>query len=143
MNPNTILNIVEGLVKRGLVKREKKKHIVELSANVDEKNFKILKRIRNLSKVYESGVVDFLDEMFDSEAIVLIGSFSRGENVGDSDVDLVVISRKDYETISLGKFERRLNRKIHLIVVDYGKMSDEFYINLINGLILKGYIGKK
>jgi predicted nucleotidyltransferase len=142
LNPNTILNICSILEKDGLLKREKKKHIVEFYAIADEK-FKRLKRINNFSIVSKSGLIEFLNSIFSPEAVSLIGSYSRGEDIKDSDIDIVVISKKDYSAMNLKKFEKVLNRKIHVIVTYYNKLSDEFYINLINGMILSGYINKK
>jgi predicted nucleotidyltransferase len=142
LNPNTILNITNELEKEGVVKREKKKHIVELSAVLDDK-FKTLKKIDNLKKVYDSGIIDFLKGEFSPGAIVIIGSYSIGEDVMDSDVDIVILTKKDYKDVDLTGFEEKLNRKIHLIITDYNKISEEFYINLINGIVLYGAINKK
>jgi len=142
LNPNTVLNIVEGLVKEKLVKRDKKKHIVELSANVDDK-FRQIKRIANLNKIYESGVVGFLSEKFNAEAIVIMGSYSFGEDIQRSDVDILVITKEDYKSLDLSKFEKALKRKIHLVTVYYDKISDEFFNNSINGIVVYGYIRKK
>ena len=141
LNPNTVLNILGLLEKEELIKRDKKKHVVEVSANINEK-FKRLKRTANFSRVSESGLVKFLNKEFSSEAIVLIGSYSRGEDIKSSDIDIVVISKRDYSSVDLKKFEKILNKKIHLIITSYSKMSDEFYVNLINGIILSGYINK-
>jgi predicted nucleotidyltransferase len=143
LNPNTVLNITGKLVDEGLLLKEKKRHIVEFSANFDNKEFRIFKKIRNLFKVYGSGVVEFLNDKFDAEAIVLIGSYSRGEDIGESDIDIVVISKKDYNGLNLNNFEKRLGRKIHPIIVYYNKISNEFYTNLINGIILEGYVKRK
>lgn len=142
LNPNTIINITDRLLKEGLIKKEKKKHIVEFSANLND-HFKRLRRILNFYKIFNCGLIDFLNKEFDSEAIVLIGSYSRGEDIKDSDIDLVIISKKEYHNVDLKRFEKIFNKKIHLIVSYYNKMSDEFYINFINGLILFGYINKK
>ena len=142
LNPNTILNITNELEKEVVVKREKKKHIVELSAVLDDK-FKTLKKIDNLKKVYDSGIIDFLKGKFSPEAIVIIGSYSIGEDVRDSDVDIIILTKKDYKDVDLTGFEEKLNRKIHLIITDYNKISEEFYINLINGIVLYGAINKK
>jgi len=140
LNPNTVLNLVSKLEKKKLIKREKKKHIVEISADINE-NFKRLKRIENLRKLYDSGLIDFLKKELKPELISVIGSYSSGEDIKKSDIDIVVIAKK--KEIDLEKFERKLGRKIHLLVVDYNKMSDEFYTNLINGVVLHGYIKKK
>jgi len=143
LNPNTVLNITNKLLKKGLIKREKKSHVVELYANLN-KEFKTLKRVNNLKRIYESGIVEFLAEKFSPEAIVLIGSYSSGEDIKKSDIDIVVLPGKKDETIeSLDEFEKNLARKIHLINVNYNAMSDEFYTNLINGVILEGFLRKK
>ncbi|MDP3027824.1 MAG: nucleotidyltransferase domain-containing protein, partial [Nanoarchaeota archaeon] len=122
--------------------KEKKKHIVESSADFSDK-FKQLKRISNFSKILDSGLVDFLNEKFPPEAISVIGSYSRGEDIKDSDIDIIIISKKEYYSVSLINFEKKLNRKIHLIITYYDKMSNEFYTNLINGIVLYGYLNKK
>ncbi len=142
LNPNTVLNITKELEKENLIKKEKKKYIVELSAVFGEK-FKTLKKINNLKEVYDSKIISFLKEKFSPEAIVIIGSYSIGEDIKESDIDLVVISKKGYESLDTSSFERKLGRKIHLIISHYNKMSDEFYINLINGIILYGAIRTK
>ncbi len=142
LNPNTILNISDALFRENLIKREKKKHVVELFANVENKNFKQLKRISNLKKIYGSGLVDFLIEKCSPESISIIGSYSNGEDIKKSDIDIVVISKKR-ETFSLLDYEVKLGRKIHLIVTDNKSMSEEFFTNLINGIVLYGYIARK
>ncbi len=142
LNPNTVLNILGILVRANLLQREKKLNVVEVFVTRTKK-FIELKRIDNIKRIYESGVLDFLKTEFSPESISVIGSYSRGEDIGDSDVDFVLITKKDYKNLDLNKFEKELNKKIHLIVVDYNKISEEFYINLINGVILQGYLNKK
>ncbi len=142
LNPNTVLNITRGLEKEKLIIREKKRHIVELSAKIGER-FKNLKKIDNLKKIYDSGLVNFLVEKLNPEAVSVIGSYSEGNDIKKSDVDIVVITKKEYLDIDLKKFEKVLNRNIHLIVAYYNKFSDEFYTNLINGIVLSGYIRRK
>ena len=142
LNPNTVLNMTKKLEKEELIKRERKRHDVELSAVFDEK-FKLFKKIDNLKKIYDSGIINLLKEKFNPEAIAIIGSYSIGEDVEESDIDFVIISKKEYESIDLSSFEKKFNRKIHLIVSYYNKISDEFYTNLINGIVLYGAIKKK
>ena len=142
LNPNTILNITNKLEKQELIKREKKKYIVELSANFND-NFKQLKRISNFERLIKSRIIEFLNYKFSPEVIVVIGSYSLGEDIPNSDIDLVILTKKDYTDINLNKFEKELNRKIHLIITGYNKISDEFYTNLINGIVLYGAIRKK
>lgn len=140
LNPNTILN---NLKKENIIKMEKKKHITEILADIDNKKFIIKKRIFNIFQLYNCGLVDFLEKEYPSKAICVIGSYSRGEDIEKSDIDIVIITNLRDKYLDMNKFEKLLNRKIHLILTDYKNMSDEFYTNLINGVILSGCLGKK
>lgn len=142
LNPNTVITATKELSKEGFIKREKRKHVVEFSAAINEK-FKEIKRIRNLERIYCSGIIEFLVGKFKPEVISVIGSYSGGGDLEESDIDLVVITKKKYEGASLKKYEEILKRKIHLIIADYSGISDEFYTNLINGIVLYGFISKK
>jgi len=142
LNPNTIINITKKLEKDKLVLKEKKRHITEIYANIENKEFTIKKRIFNLEQIYKSGIINFLIEKYKPEAISLIGSYSQGEDMENSDIDIVIITKLK-EDSNMTKYEKTLNRKIHLIATDYKEMSNEFYINLINGILLYGYINKK
>jgi len=78
-----------------------------------------------------------LEKKFGAEAVSLIGSYSRGEDIMESDVDIVLIGA-EHSLADLSKFEKKLGKKIHLTFVGYNDMSKEFYTNLINGFVLKG-----
>jgi predicted nucleotidyltransferase len=142
LNPNTVITSTQMLEKLGLIKREKRKHVVEFSADVNEK-FRQLKRVSNLEKIYSSGILELLISKFNPEAISVIGSYSSGQDLKKSDIDMIVISKKKHEKFSLADFEKKIGRKIHIILIDYNKISEEFYANLINGIILYGFIRKK
>ena len=142
LHPNTILDSLNSLAKEKLVKQEKKTHIKEVCANLENKEFIIKKRLFNLEQIYNSKIIGFLIKIYAPEAISIIGSYSQGEDIEKSDIDLVIITKKK-EDINLEKFEKILKRKIHLITTDYKEISNEFYINLINGILLYGYLEKK
>ncbi|MBS3085238.1 nucleotidyltransferase domain-containing protein [Candidatus Pacearchaeota archaeon] len=141
LNPNTIINLIKELSNEDLITKERKKHIVEVAAKINEK-FKREKRIYNLKSICNSGVIDLLIKELSPKSISVVGSYSFGEDIENSDIDLVAISENDKQ-IDLSKFEKVLSRKIHLIVTNYNSISKEFYINLINGIILHGYLDKK
>lgn len=142
LNPNTVISVVKKLANNGLAKTDKKKHIVEIFANVESKEFIWKKRIFNLSEIYRSRIIELIVEKFNPELISVIGSYSRGEDIEKSDIDIVLISQEKKD-IDLTKFERLLDRKIHLLVLDYKRMSNEFYTNLINGAVLYGFVREK
>lgn len=108
-------------------------------ANRDNDNFKFLKRLDTVMRIKESGLLEHLAESCMPDVVILFGSSANGEDLKDSDIDLFVASK--YEKLSLEKFESYLNRKINILFSDsFGKMSKELKNNIINGIILKGYL---
>ncbi len=140
LNPNTIINLIPRLNKKGIIKREKIKHMVEIYANIEGKQFLRHKRLFNIQQLYDSGLVDFLMSQYNNpEAIVVMGSYSRGEDVEKSDIDIVVITNKT-NILDMEKYGKILRRKIHLLPLEYKKITKEFYKNLVNGVILYGFL---
>ena len=80
-------------------------------ANLNGKMFKRYKLIYNLSSILESSLIDFIEEALAPKSIVLFGSYSRGEDGEQSDIDFVV-NTSVKEMIDLTKFEKILGRKI-------------------------------
>jgi predicted nucleotidyltransferase len=72
-----------------------------------------LKRVDNLKQIYESGLADFLEKEFAGATIILFGSFSRGDDTINSDIDIAVIGRKD-KLINLEQFKKMLAREIRI-----------------------------
>ena len=142
LNPNTITNLSEKLGKQEIIIKEKKKHLSEIYANIKSKKFITAKRIFNLSQLYSSGLVDFLEREYLPRVISVVGSYSRGEDIEKSDIDIVLIGSKE-KISEFERFEKILSRKIHLISTGYKQMTHEFYTNLINGTILAGYLEEK
>jgi len=140
LNPNTIKNIVNQLEEESIIIRKKYKHLVEVYCNYDSLIYKRKKQLFNIAMIQESNLLEKLIEFYNHpKAIILFGSFSRGEDWSNGDVDFAVISSKK-EKINLSSFEKKLKRNIHLLVFDYKDISDEFYNNLINGFVLYGFL---
>jgi predicted nucleotidyltransferase len=129
-----LVNLFE---KEGIVKKIVKKNKSEVYLNLDNKSTIWKKRMFNLAQIYDSGIVDFLAEKYSPLSISVIGSYSRGEDIEKSDIDIVIITNKK-ETMYLAKFEKLLHRRIHLIVAKRKDLSEEFFNNLINGIVLYG-----
>lgn len=148
LNPNTILNMAKLLEKEGLIKREKKTHIVELSAVLNDK-FKMLKIISNLKKIYQSRLVKFLNEYYKNpKSIVLFGSFRQGEDIASSDVDIAIES-EDFnkhhviELNELSKFEKIFNKKIQLHLFNRKNIDLNVFNGIANGIVLSGFLEVK
>ena len=145
VHPNSAKAALFRLRKEGIARIEDKKHLTEISADLDNKKFARKKREFNFMSIYDSGIVEHLAELFDPESISVIGSYSRGEDIESSDIDIVVVKplKNSGKPAQAERFEDKLKRKIHITMANYKEMSDEFYINLINGMLLQGHLGKK
>lgn len=143
LNANTISVVVERLFQENIVKKEKKKMVVEVYADVESESYKRKKQLFNLQQLYESGVVDFLIEFYARpKVLILLGSYLRGEDFSKSDIDIAVISEKK-ERPDLSSYEKKLKRGIHLLVFQPEETSKEFFMSLMNGLVLFGYLEGK
>lgn len=139
--PTSVKRYLRELEKEGLI--TKLKHRIYgypiYYANRDNENFKLLKKLDNIVKIKESELLDHLLENCIPDVIILFGSASRGEDLKDSDIDLFVMSKE--EKLDLGRFEKILGRKINILFnEDFNKLSKELRNNIINGIILKGYL---
>ena len=106
---------------------------------MDNKIFKKYKIIHNLSSILESGVIDFIEETVSPKSIVLFGSYSRGEDIENSDIDLFVECKN--EELDLKSFEKKLGRKIELHFNEKFTMyPKELKNNIINGVVLNGFL---
>jgi hypothetical protein len=82
-------------------------------ASKSEKFF-ILKRAYNNLSLFGSGLINYLKDAYEEpEAIVVFGSYSRGKDISQSDIDIVVATKKEAQ-LDLNEFEKHLKRKISL-----------------------------
>ena len=140
LHPNTAITATDALAKENIIIKQKHKHLVEVFANIESKEYKRAKQLHNIKEVYDSGLVDFLADFYHGpKAIVLFGSYCRGEDMSGSDIDIAVLS-SEKKRPGLGAFEKKLKRKVHLAAFKREDATQEFYYNLINGFILYGYL---
>ncbi len=107
------------------------------------------KIIYNLKFVYKSGLVEFLVDFYKNpKAIVLFGSFRKGEDLSNSDIDIAVESddTKDYRIIGLRElteFEQIIGRKIQIHLFNRGDIDLGVFNNIANGILLWGFLEVK
>jgi len=137
--PTAVSNGLIELKKDGIVRVEKSENIKLLSIELERDNPKVIeiKRIENLKLIYESGLSNYLRENFPGSTIILFGSYSKGEDIRESDIDIAVIG-KEKET-DLSDFDKRLERKIIINFYDsFKKIHKHLLENILNGIILNG-----
>ena len=105
----------------------------------DSSDFILYKKISILFELNRCGLVDYLWDKLSPEAIVLYGSFAKGESIENSDVDLFILGKE--KNVGISEFEKKLNKRIHLFSKESLKeISHELRNNVLNGIILKGYV---
>ncbi len=134
----TILSAIKKLEQEKLIVIKRGKALTTVKANWEEKSFKWLKRVYNLEFLYASGLVEELNKQYNiPSAIICFGSYSRGEDIEASDIDIAVINAGEKE-VSLEKFEKKLKRTISIHGISLKGLSEHFKANLYNGIILEG-----
>jgi predicted nucleotidyltransferase len=126
----------------GFVKVSQDKETKRWSIQLDRENHRImqLKRVDNLRRIYESGLADCLEREFAGAVVILFGSYSRGEDIVGSDIDIAVIGRKE-KRFDLVQYEKALERKININFYDsLAGVHKSLRENLCNGIVIAGGI---
>ena len=96
-----------------------------------------------VEKMYCCGLIDYLEKELASSAIVLFGSFRKGESVSESDVDIFIECAKERD-LNLRKFEKKLGHRIELFTKPKITLLPKRLLNnVVNGIKLKGYFTVK
>ncbi len=141
------LNVSQTAISKSLLLLKKNKLINvtkdsgRLSIELNRNNQQIfqMKQVDNLRTIYESELVDFLEDKFLGSTIILFGSYSRGDDISKSDIDIAIIGQE--KEINLKKFEKALFRKIVLnFYPSFTNIHKNLKENLCNGILLSGGI---
>jgi predicted nucleotidyltransferase len=137
LSPPTVSTIIKILEKKQLVEIKKEKIQYKVFGNLESDYYKDIKKIYNIFSLI--ALKNFLIREFNPNLIIVFGGYSRGEDIENSDIDIFVETSLKKE-LKLEEFEKRLNRKIHLIVDELKNLPKELRKNIFNGIILWGVI---
>ena len=118
--------------------------IWRIRANQQHWNFVKSKITYNLNFIYQSGLVEFLNEHFGNpKATILFGSFRMGEDFSTSDVDIAIETDEEaeYRTTGLRElvdFEKAIGRRIQVHLFHRKHIDLHVFNNLANGIVLMG-----
>ncbi len=130
------------LEKKEFVYVAKDKKSKRLSIELNRENPLVigLKRADNIGQLYESGLTEFLREKFPSCAVIVFGSFAKGEDTHKSDIDIAVIGAKG-KAIDLSGFEKGFMKEIRInFYKSFKEISKELKGNILGGILLSGWI---
>ena len=135
----SVINYLKSLVKDDLILKEKKGIYPTYRSNRENESFKMYKKMNLIKEMHKIGLVEHIYSSCIPDVIILFGSASKGEDIEESDIDLFVKSPE--KKIKLETYEKQLNRKISLFFEEnFLRLNKELKNNIINGIIIKGYL---
>ena len=137
----SVIRYCRELEKEEILRKETISGVSTYSADRASKKFLIAKRLFNIQSIFESGLADYMIKEYFNPVIVLFGSYSKGEDTEESDIDLYVETPKKHE-FKLQKFEKILNRRLQIF--NYRNVKDipnhNLSNNIINGITLNNFL---
>ncbi|MBU0758278.1 MAG: nucleotidyltransferase domain-containing protein [Nanoarchaeota archaeon] len=132
VSPTSVINYSESLLDKELINEHPSGKNRVLSPNYDNEKFIFFKKWTNLVLLIESGVIEELSN--ESRTIILFGSYSKGEDIERSDIDIAI----DKPTKNnLEKYENLLSRNIQLHYMQNLKNLN-LKENIKQGILIKG-----
>jgi predicted nucleotidyltransferase len=108
----SVIKYCRELEKEGILVRESLGNVTFYTASRSEQ-YLLEKKLYNIRSMYASGLVQYLKKELSNPPVILFGSYSKGEDNEDSDIDLYVES-PSRKTMALGAFESKLKRHIQI-----------------------------
>ena len=145
VNPMTARKYLELYTRQGLLQENTIRG--DRVFKPDERNpqFIMEKKLWNYRKIILSGLISYLEETMEYPAIILFGSYAKGENHPKSDIDLFILTNEKKQ-IALVQFEKKLHAQIQVFLhtkqefKKLRKTNPELLNNVLNGAILSGFI---
>jgi predicted nucleotidyltransferase len=143
--------ILNDLQKYNLIQLEKLSKIWRIKANQENPLFLRSKILYNLQLIYLSDLIEMLNKYYNNpKAIILFGSFCKGEDISTSDIDIAIESDniKEYTVESQKHFEIyetifKRKGKIQIHLFNRKNIDVNVFNNIANGIILSGFLEVK
>ncbi len=136
LSPTSVRNHIRSLQAKNLIKKKKSKPFNGFVANRENEDFIFYKRVYNLYSL--KNLSRYLISLYWPKLLILFGSYARGEDIEESDIDLLIVSKVKKE-VNLKGVEKKLKRKINLLVIDkLEKLDKNFIKKIYNGIVLYG-----
>lgn len=138
IDPKTIMKYLKKFVqKKIIIKKKERGKYPYYEANRLSHLYRHEKSEVLIKKIFESGVIEYLEKKISPKAIVLFGSVRDGVYHKKSDVDIFV--QTDYKRLDLSKFDQKIGHNLNLFFEKNPKnLSRGLLHNIYNGLVLAG-----
>lgn len=137
----SVIRYCKELRKEEILTTIKTGNVVFYTADKTNSSFILQKKLYNLNSMYESGLIEFLKKELSNPPVLVFGSYSRGEDIETSDIDLYIETSSN-KSIDLRDFEKKLKRNIQLFKHKNVREIKNINLanNILNGVILNSYI---
>ena len=141
--------IVNKLEAEGFLKKEVIGRTWQISCDQNHAYNSSKKIAFNLAMIYESGILEKIKDIIPSQrAIILFGSYRKGDDDENSDIDIAVevLDDKEVRIIELGIIPQigyRKNIKVNLHLFSRNKVDINLFANIANGIVLQGFLEVK
>jgi len=135
ISPSSAKKALDMLRKLDLTKEEKIANLRIVSGNIEERLLKQIKITRNIEFVEL-----LINKLEPSTSIILYGSFAKGENDQQSDIDLLVISNKK-EGFEIYEYKGYKTQIVKMTAAQWKKAKKDnsaFAKEVKKGILLKG-----
>ena len=142
----TASQTVQQLAAENFLVKETIGNLWRIKANQGHQHFVIRKIPHNLQLVYESGIVEYIKSLFpQSRAIILFGSYRKGDDTHESDIDIAVevLDDKELRTSEIGGIHElgyRKNVKVNAHIFSRNKIDINVFTSIANGILLDGLL---
>jgi|SRR3989344_963206 len=140
---------INKLIKEEFIFREIVGKAWQLSCNTKHK-YNFSKKIAyNLEMISNASILDKIyKEIKNPRAIILFGSYRKGDDTEESDIDIAVemignekLKIKEFTTFR--QFGNRKNVKVNLHLFSRNNINNNLFSNIANGIILDGFLEVK
>ncbi len=138
--------ILKKLEKAGIIGITRLSTIWRIRANQRSRLFIRGKIGYNLNLLYQSGLIDALEDFFrNPKAIILFGSFRWGDDISTSDIDIAVETEEVGEHTTgmfeeFAGFEQIFKKRIQIHQFNRKSVDANVFSNIANGIVLSGFL---
>lgn len=146
MSKTTANVVVTQLANEGFILISRLGKTWRIKANISHPHFVTKKIPFNLSMIYESGIIEWVkNNIPNARAIVLFGSYRKGDDIEESDLDIAVevISNeppKILPGLTVKSLGYRENVKVNIHIFSRNNIDLNLFANIANGFILDGFL---
>lgn len=146
ISKTTANSVVRQLIKEGFLQKEEIGKTWRLSCN-QKHGYNLTRKVPfHLTQIYESGIIeDIQKKLPQAQAIILFGSYRKGDDTEKSDIDIAVEIPGEKETLvkQLGIMQGMGYRKdtpVQATIFCRKKVDLNLFANIANGIILVGFL---